>query len=60
MRKATVSGYPYMEGKDFRRLVKLTRAWKYATHGLSRRMLSAQCEHLYYSLYGHVCYFDNF
>ena len=53
-------GYlPYVIGKDYQRLVRLTRKWIYMEcrhmHGPSLAMLSGQCEDLYYKIYRSIC-----
>lgn len=56
------SGLPYIIHPDYERLVKLCHIWQKSTKQHSRnsqRMIAAQCEGLYYRVYGSVCYFDN-
>ena len=57
------AGLPYVIGKDYTRLVRLTRLWQRAMqkhrYGASLDMLVSQCESLYYRVYGSVCYYGD-
>lgn len=58
------SGLPYIIHPDYMRLVRLVREWKRETahpgaSTPSLKMISAQCESLYFRVYGTVCYFSN-
>jgi hypothetical protein len=64
--KALYANLPYIIHKDFPKLVRLTRLWQvanrhdyYSVSSPKLRSLSWQCEHLYYKVYGHVCYFSD-
>ena len=61
-----LAGLPYIIHPSYDRLVRLVREWQRESRRPSAiiprprlRMLSWQCENLYYRIYGHTCYFDN-
>jgi hypothetical protein len=56
-------GIPTDQMMDYFRLVKLSRMWQKLMqnkmYGPRLNMLSAQCERLYYRVYGHECFYGD-